>query len=93
MNIPPFRPDMRRVEAIEALAVALRAAGFEDSRLMARRLLADALGVEPGELVLHPDRRIEEAAALLGPALARALAGEPLTRIAGRRSFFGRDFG
>ena len=87
-----FRPEMRRAEALDALATAFGKADFEDCRLMARRLLADALRVEPGELVLHPDRLIGETAERLGPALSRALKGEPLTRIAGRRSFCGRDF-
>ncbi len=87
-----FRPDMRRAEALDVLANALREAGFEDFRFMARLLLADILGTEPGEIVLNPDREIGEAAERLGPALVRACAGEPLTRIAGRRSFYGRDF-
>jgi release factor glutamine methyltransferase len=83
---------MRRAEALDMLAAAFREAGFEDFRFMARLLLADALGVEPGEIVLNPDREIGSAMEALGPALARALSGEPLTRIAGRRSFYGRDF-
>ncbi len=74
------------------LAFAFREAGFEDFRLMARLLLADTLGVEPSEIVLKPDGEIGSAADQLGTALARALKGEPLTRIAGRRSFFGRTF-
>lgn len=83
---------MRRAEALDVLALALREAGFEDSRLMARRLLADILDVEPGALVLDPEAELGAAAPRLAGALARAIAGEPLTRIAGRRSFFGRDF-
>ncbi|PPD14071.1 MAG: protein-(glutamine-N5) methyltransferase, release factor-specific [Methylobacterium sp.] len=83
---------MRRAEALDVLALALREAGFEDSRLMARRLLADVLDVEPGALVLDPEAEIGAAAPRLAGALVRAIAGEPLTRIAGRRSFFGRDF-
>ncbi len=83
---------MRRAEALDVIANAFHEAGFEDFRLMARLLLADALGVEPGEIVLNPDRPIGAAADQLRPALARALKGEPLTRIAGRRSFYGRDF-
>jgi release factor glutamine methyltransferase len=87
-----FQPDMRRAEALDILARAFREAGFDDPRLMARRLLADAIGVEPGALVLHPDRVIGEAAQRVAPALVRALSGEPLTRIAGIRNFCGRDF-
>lgn len=87
-----FRPEMPRTEALDVLANAFREAGFDDFRLMARLLLADALHVEPGEIVLSPNRPIGAPAAQLGPALARALKGEPLTRIAGRRSFYGRDF-
>lgn len=87
-----FRPAMRRADALDVLARAFREAGFDDPRLMARRLLADVIGVEPGDLVLHPDRVIGEAVTRVAHALARALSGEPLTRIAGIRSFFGRDF-
>lgn len=83
---------MRRAEALDVLALALREAGFEDSRLMARRLLADVLDVEPGALVLDPEAAIGAAAPRLAQALSRAIAGEPLTRIAGWRSFCGRDF-
>lgn len=87
-----FAPQMRRAQALDVLALALREAGFEDVRLMARRLLADILDIEPGALVLDPEAEIGAAAPRLAQALTRAIAGEPLTRIAGRRSFFGRDF-
>jgi release factor glutamine methyltransferase len=74
-------------------AAALARAGFEEPRRQARRLIAGALDLHPGDLVAHPERAVgEDAQAGLDSLLARMLAGEPLSRILGRREFWGLEF-
>lgn len=79
-------------EALTVAARQLAAAGIADPRREARRLLAWVLAVEPLQLLTAPDRRLEGAARdTFGRALARRAAGEPFSRIAGRRGFWSLD--
>ena len=79
--------------AIDEAAAALAAAGFDEPRRQARRLLAAALGCSPGELFAHPERRLDETGrARVAELLRRRLAHEPLSRITGRREFWGHEF-
>lgn len=79
-----------------ALAEATRrltAAAIPDAPRDARRLLAHALGIEPGRLTLVlPDPMPAEAALRFEAALARRLAREPVSHIIGTRAFYGREF-
>src|SRR5262252_6807760 len=82
-----------RGSLIAETAAALSAAGFEDPRRHARRLVAEALAIPQLDLFSHPDRavdqqQIERVQAMLGCLVA----GEPLSRILGRREFWGLEF-
>ncbi|MBK5932812.1 [protein release factor]-glutamine N5-methyltransferase [Rhodovulum imhoffii] len=80
-------------EALAAAIVRLRAAGVPDPARDARRLLAHALGVNPGRLTLIlPDPVPDLAQAAFKAALTRRAAREPVSHILGRRAFFGREF-
>ena len=79
--------------AIEDAAAALGAAGFDEPRRRARRLVGAALGLSASAVFAHPERplgpgegdRVEEL-------LTRILAHEPLSRIFGVREFWGLEF-
>ncbi|MDM7945550.1 MAG: peptide chain release factor N(5)-glutamine methyltransferase [Oceanibaculum nanhaiense] len=74
-------------------AVQLEAAGVEEARRDARLLLAEALGVEAHRLILEPQTNVPPAAAdrFAGFVAARA-ARVPVSRILGRREFWGLTF-
>lgn len=74
-------------------AVRLEAAGVEEARRDARLLLAEALGVETHRLILEPQTNVPPAAAdrFAGFVAARA-ARVPVSRILGRREFWGLTF-
>jgi release factor glutamine methyltransferase len=79
--------------ALAGAAAALAAAGFDQPRRRARRLLAAALDRSQAELFAHPEWALAMAqedriAAMLG----RMVAHEPLSRIVGRREFWGLEF-
>ncbi|MDX2307091.1 MAG: peptide chain release factor N(5)-glutamine methyltransferase [Hyphomicrobium sp.] len=80
--------DARRI-----LARRLSDAGFEDAVRDARRLVEIATGRGALEAV-RDDRRplTDQERERLGAALQRRLRREPVSRIAGQRSFYGRDF-
>lgn len=79
--------------AVAEAAAALAAAGLEEPRRQARRLVAAALGIEAGEAFAHPERRLTAAErGRVAAVLARAVAHEPLSRIVGRREFWGLEF-
>jgi release factor glutamine methyltransferase len=76
-----------------AVAAALAGAGFDEPRRRARRLVAAALGLSATEVFANLDRMIPAAdAGRVADMLPRALAHEPLSRILGRREFWGLDF-
>jgi release factor glutamine methyltransferase len=79
--------------ALAGAAAALAAAEFDQPRRHARRMLAAALGRSQAELFAHPEGALgtaqeERIAAMLG----RMIAHEPLSRIVGRREFWGLEF-
>ncbi|MFT3989259.1 peptide chain release factor N(5)-glutamine methyltransferase [Aestuariivirga sp.] len=72
---------------------ALEAKGFETAALDARLLLQAAAGLNHAELVAEPQRVVgEEAVVRLRAMLARRLEAEPVSRILGKREFYGRPF-
>jgi release factor glutamine methyltransferase len=74
-------------------ASALSAAGFEDPRRHARRLVASALSIAQTDLFGHPDRIVDEHQILrVREILRRMLDHEPLSRILGQREFWGLRF-
>lgn len=72
---------------------ALRDAGIDGPERDARLLLAEILGLSVSRLSLEPDFRVSDAQiAQFHAFLARRAAAEPVSRILGRRNFWGRDF-
>lgn len=86
--------DSRSLGALfESAAARLREAGIEGARRDARLLLAEALGLEPQDLLLRPERMIgEEPARRAETMIERRAAGEPVSRILGRREFWSLAF-
>lgn len=75
------------------IAGALTEAGFDEARRRARRLLAAALGLTPEEVFARIDRMItKDEGERIAELLRRALRHEPLSRIQGKREFWGLDF-
>ncbi|MBV9202025.1 MAG: peptide chain release factor N(5)-glutamine methyltransferase [Alphaproteobacteria bacterium] len=74
-------------------AVTLSAAGFTEPTRHARRLVSSALAISPTDLFAHPDLGVDEQQEGRVQALLRRLAaGEPLSRIFGKRAFWGLEF-
>ena len=93
-------PTLDATSAVHTIASALREltgelnrAGIDGAGGDVRRLLAEALGVSSADILREPERAI-------GPAEFEALRGyverrklhEPVSRILGRREFYGRSF-
>ncbi|HVC57296.1 MAG TPA: peptide chain release factor N(5)-glutamine methyltransferase [Stellaceae bacterium] len=79
--------------ALDAAAAALLAAGFAAPRRQARRLLAAATDLSEGEVFARPERALGAAdEARVATMLRRMVGHEPLSRILGRREFWGREF-
>jgi release factor glutamine methyltransferase len=76
-----------------AAAAALAAAGFDEPQRQTRRLIATALGLSAAEVFAHPERSLATAEhQRIAAMLDRMLTREPLTRILGRREFWGLEF-
>lgn len=74
-------------------AAALHSAGFEEPRRHARRLVSSALGISPAGLFGDPDCPVDEQQIIrLRKMLGRMVEREPLSRILGRREFWGLEF-
>ena len=73
---------------------AFTAIGCGEARRKARRLITSALGVGSSEMLSYLDREIPEPEARhIRRLVSRALQCEPLSRILGRREFWGIEFG
>jgi release factor glutamine methyltransferase len=74
-------------------AAALSSAGFDEPRRRARRLVTGSLELSPTELLIDPERGLEpDEASRLRQMIGRMIEGEPLSRILGRREFWGLSF-
>ena len=76
-------------DALDSALVALNAADVDSPRLDAELLLSLSLGVDRAQLVMHPERELEPAAARQFRELVRrrAVDREPLAYITGRKAF------
>ncbi len=75
-------------------AAALTQANVGEPRRRARRLVASTLALAPADLLAHSERTVDEQASdRVRVALARMVDREPLSRILGRREFWGMEFG
>ncbi|MGO4869906.1 MAG: peptide chain release factor N(5)-glutamine methyltransferase [Roseiarcus sp.] len=76
-----------RAEALEALTGAMREVADEPGR-EARLLLAAAGALKASDLIGAPEAPLGVSAARVSEFASRRLAGEPLSRIVGRREFW-----
>jgi release factor glutamine methyltransferase len=82
-----------RASLVAEFAAALSLAGFDEPRRQARRLIASALPISPADLFGNPDRAVDEQQIVqLKGMLSRIIEHEPLSRILGRREFWGLEF-
>jgi release factor glutamine methyltransferase len=82
-----------RGSLVAEVAGALLSAGFEEPRRFARRLVASALAISQADLFAHPDQFLDEQqVGGIRIMLGRMLKREPLSRILGRREFWGLEF-
>jgi release factor glutamine methyltransferase len=84
-------------ETAEALMIEFRSrlarAGVASAGLDARVLVLAALELDRAAAIAEPKRKVEAAAVRrANQHLERRLAGEPVSRILGRREFYGREF-
>jgi release factor glutamine methyltransferase len=80
-------------QSFVAAARLLRKAGIGSPELDARLLLCHAAGINQEAYVADPERRLlQDEHALYGRLIERRLDGEPVSRILGRREFYGRSF-
>lgn len=78
---------------IAGLAARFAEVDPDTARIDARLLVAHALGVEPSALFARSTAAVPaEALAAIETLAARRLAHEPVSRILGRREFWGLDF-
>lgn len=79
--------------ALQAAVVRLRAGGIEDPARDARLLLAHAMALPPARLSLHlPDALSPAQAQAFDAAIAQRLQHKPVSKILGRRLFWGLEF-
>jgi release factor glutamine methyltransferase len=84
---------MTAAEAIRDLTGRLREAGIETPEQDARLLVLEASGLSREAYILAPETPLSaEAQARIAEAGRRRLAREPVSRIVGRREFWGRSF-
>jgi release factor glutamine methyltransferase len=85
-------PTTSRTAARTTIAAHLRASGHDDPEREAAQLLTGVCGLRMVDLVAAPEAPLGEAAARLAVAAERRFSGEPLSRIVGRREFWGLAF-
>jgi release factor glutamine methyltransferase len=80
-------------QSFVAAARLLRKAGIGSPELDARLLLCHAAGINQEAYVADPERTLlPDEQAMYGRLIERRLDGEPVSRILGRREFYGRSF-
>ena len=78
---------------LDDAAAALTRAGFDEARRIARRAVGAVLEISPVEMLSRPERVVEDLqVSRVRQALDRMVAREPLSRILGRREFWGLEF-
>jgi release factor glutamine methyltransferase len=87
-----FEPSTARAQALAWLAETFEACAVDDPRREAAIALAAASGVSPLALIVSPDEPLGPAARRVEEFAARRAAGEPLSRIIGKREFWGINF-
>lgn len=85
-------PALGRGAARATVAALFRDVGIETADLDARVLVCAACGIDHAGLIRDPGVLLGPAATQLSGFAARRLAGEPVSRILGRRDFWGLSF-
>ena len=78
-----------RAEALACLVEAFKGCGIEDPKREAGITLCAASGIAPIALIVAPHEPLGSAARKVAEFAARRAAGEALSRIVGRREFWG----
>lgn len=92
-DLAELRPGITLREARVVLARVLRARGVETPALDARILVQEATNISHAHLIARGEEPLgTDEVARLEAFARRRLAGEPVSRILGRRAFFGRTF-
>lgn len=86
--------DLKNVQALYlAVRSLFRDADLADADLDARVLVAEALEIEPRNLILEYDQVIKpETLAVVSRYVEERLAGKPVGRVLGKREFWGLEF-
>ncbi len=84
-----FSASTTRAEAIHLLIEAFDDSEFDEPAREARLILCAACGVSAAGVIAAPDEPLGPAASRLGEFAARRVRGEPLSKIVGRREFWG----
>ncbi len=80
-------------EALRQMSKAFRDEGLMTPALDARVLLLEVAGIDHATLIAAPERPLtEDEARRLSTLAGQRLSGRPISRILGRREFYGRDF-
>ncbi len=87
-----LRASTTRREARAALTLRMRALDFDQPEREASLLLIRASGLRAIDLISAPEAPLGDAAGRIEAFATRREAGEPLSRICGRREFWGLDF-
>lgn len=88
-----LRPDQSIAAALAALTRMFTDAGLDTPQQDARFLLRGILKIDGAQLLSRSNLALgAEAAERINEAARRRLAREPVSRILGRREFYGRDF-
>ncbi len=87
-----LRPDQSIADALAVMTRLFAEAGVEAASWEARFLLQGVLGLDGAQILSGSGRPLGEAAARISDTVRRRLAHEPVSRILGRREFYGREF-
>ena len=81
-----------RSDALASLEKAFRTSGIENPAREARISLCAASGLSPVALIVDPEELLGSVAERVQEVAARRASGEPLSRIVGKREFWGLSF-
>ena len=91
-GVPGLQTGISIQQACDVMTAAFRAGGIEDAQADARILVARTFGLNRAQLISQGDRTLgAREAETLAEQAARRLAREPVSRIFGRREFWGLD--
>ncbi|MGB7975745.1 MAG: peptide chain release factor N(5)-glutamine methyltransferase [Roseiarcus sp.] len=81
-----------RAEALASLEKAFKTCGIENPEREARISLCAGSGLSPAALIVDPRKPLGSVAWKVQEVAARRVVGEPLSRIVGKREFWGLSF-